>query len=191
MAKHRAVNIQFHARLDELGQFADACRHRYGLHCTVICRSPEYLAEEISIDAKLLPALTAQLDASKNCELMFTLDRPANEVAYNEIEKSNPNALFLKLGAETHGTIGESWLVTAPQMESEVASRCWRKVANDLKKMTKAGAWGENKRTGGRAFYRNHRYTKGAVSAQQDGLELVFSGTTVRSDVLAPPPDKT
>lgn len=69
-----------------------------------------------------------------------------------------------------------------------VPRKCWQAIARDLKKRTCSGAWAENPNTGGRSFYKNHRFTEGARKEQARGVVLAPASGDVRYDVLSDAP---
>jgi len=155
-----SFSIQFHATLNELIDFVAAWMSRFDAHASAI-----YLPFRVeSISAQ---AVSEVLSRPEVRSVMFT-EPPANLSAANENEllDNNTGCLLLDIGRVQERGLEESCLNTMS------ASGTWRKIANDLKRQTSAGAIGAHEITGAVAHYRNRRFTAGARALSEQGTVL-------------------
>lgn len=103
----------------------------------------------------------------------FTLYLPDIPDRSDQIEFSNmnPNRLTMDIGRITEKGLSESWLTTRAQ-DPEVFA-IWKKVANQLRKMTTAGVTTINPNTGESGYERTFRYTVGAKQCEVAGIPIL------------------
>lgn len=184
----KKISIQFHALASECEAFAASWIEDFELYAAVVQYFPAFTAKaNVSVN-KLLSETDEIGDGSYRSIAFGKSVLNLNACSPTEFAQLNPNSLILHLGRED-SCLREAWLTTQLGLEDSNASRTWNKVGRDLKSRTIAGAWAENQNTGGRSFYRNHRYTEGVRMAQKNGLVLrPSSGDIVRLDVISEGP---
>ena len=116
-------------------------------------------------------------------EIAFTLDPPLLPVKGNiEFIDKNPDQLGLQIGRRTKNGLEESTL--SCRTDNPAALEVWRKVADRLKNMTKAGITIVNRQSGDKRFYRSFRYTKGAEALEGNGVEMISPSGPTKQQVF-------
>lgn len=94
-----------------------------------------------------------------------------------EFIMANSDALAVDIGHLTPSGLEQSWL--SARTENVEILPIWRKLAASLKKNTSAGTWAQNVETGGKAYYKNIRYSRGAEALSRNGTKLLTDGPNV------------
>lgn len=165
----KSLLIQFHAESNEIIGFIKSISRELGLTIALIVLRPFKLRpiENLEdVDEILSFGEKADLRiAMKNGELDLEAKSP------NHFLDLNPDCIMLDIGCFTGATLNESSLsFRSDDME---AIRIANKVANKLKKLTKAGAIAVNPDTGAEAMIRTHRYTAGAKRKYDEGVKIL------------------
>ena len=105
-----------------------------------------------------------------------------------EFAEHNPDLLLLNLAKEDDSCLREAWLTTLPGLHDSEASKCWNSISRSFRKQTHSGAWAKNIKTGKSEYYKNHRYTDGAIEAQKLGV-ILASSELVQYDLLKASPE--
>jgi len=157
----KTFSTQFHATLDELGEFVRECLQKYGIYATAMHAFP-FSVEPVS-NEKLYGLM---LDPTVH-EILFT-ESPADLSDKSGLEffDRNPGSLILRIGRLVPRGLEESSLGTLQ------STSLWKKIATDLKRRAPAGVIGTDEETGASVLYRDHRVTAGAKALSEQGIPL-------------------
>lgn len=158
------IAFQLHGLPQELIGFAEACAFEYSLFSVAIVLHPEFEATRL-VDYRSLR------DAGRIDRICLSITEPdfSAEGAL-EFSRNNPDCLTLSIGE--HGKEGLVESGISALTDKKDAIKIWRKIAGKLRARTSAGAWVVNPHTNFREFYKNHRYTKAAKKAADEGLTM-------------------
>lgn len=157
--------IQFHATLDELRVFAAVVAARFPIFVTAF-RSQPFDANRVTVDE-----LEAVLSDVKVKKLAFTLEEARLPAAIEgEFLDLNPNALLLRIGRLSREGLEES-ILSARSVEA-APFVTWKRVAQELRKITRTGAVAVNPVTGESSPAKDLRFTKGARQLFDEGVTL-------------------
>ncbi|MEZ4300426.1 MAG: hypothetical protein R3B70_36110 [Polyangiaceae bacterium] len=154
-----SFSIELHATVDELISFVK----RWMSHPHVFAATVQYHPFEVSLLG--VNEVEVALHREGVRRILFSeqaIDCTAE--GNNQLLDKNPGALVLDVGRVVPEGMNESRLSTT------CASATWRRIANDLKRSTRAGVIGTHEGSGASAVYRNHRYTGGAADAASNGV---------------------
>lgn len=176
------ISIQFYALPEELIGIIEKWKKEFDFHLVVMTLFPETATFEINSfeDGKRLPIKLEDIFS-----VFLGLKTPLLDVKnkYNFIEK-NPDFVFLDLGKLGAKGLEESWF--AGKTDNVELLAVWKKLARQLKKITKAGLWATNIDLSGKVFYRDFRYTTSACKLSQDGVKLLSQGSFIYFSVDEP-----
>lgn len=153
-------SIQFHAVLDDLVDLV-----RVGLRMEGVSALAVRIPFEVEPLTHENVVTTLALESVRS---VVFLQAPAalGAATLNQLLDQNPNNLTLDIGRLHARGLEESCLSTMDSTPS------WKRVADELKRRTRAGAWGTHETTGATAQYRNHRFTPAAVAMANQGIAL-------------------
>lgn len=163
------INIQFHSKRDEIVSFVKECIIEFQIDAVTMRFKPEFKATLIDkakdIDNEFLKGNNIR-------SIFFFLNKPSMPI---ENERSflaeNPGSLFIEIGDQAEKGLNESCL--SAMTDDPTLLKCWKKIANKLKKITFAGAWSINPHTSAKSFFKNHRYTSGAKELEVNGIKML------------------
>jgi hypothetical protein len=167
------IGIQFLAVPEEMEEFFAQCALEFGLHVVKVT-FPPYHAEEIHGDS--LVGLFSYSPKSFNEDVVFTKEPPFRLNTFKDIHREMPDSLRLNIGKSTKDRLEECFL--SARTDDMQAYTVWKKIAKKLKAITSKGAIATNPDTGARGPAKSHRFTKGAIKAHNEGVQLV-TGTGI------------
>lgn len=156
-----SLNVQFHATLGELVEFAEAVLSDPGVEALAVRYNP--------FEVTRLPreSLSTALVDPMVRRLLFTRGRAETTGIGNlELLDANGGALVLDVGREGPTGVSES------RLSASVGRAAWKGPLAELNRRTVAGVIGVNEKTGAMAEYRTHRLTLGAVELARSGIAL-------------------
>ncbi len=129
--------------------------------------------------AEVVPATMAEeLRDAAVCSVALTDGRPTLPASgMLGLLASNPGALVIDIGRVTSKGLTESAL-SARTDNVRLLAR-WRRIANELRKITRTGVTAVNPDTGATAPARNHRFSVGAKALEQQGVPMIALGNGV------------
>jgi len=170
MNMHKLL-LQFHVTPQELAVFlCDLIQQ--GLSVVIMNRvqlSIE-LATKAEIDSNRIQAAT---------QIGILQRRPETSCqSWEKFLEDHHEALFLKVGKLENNVLAQSWL--SSQSASEAVIQRWKKISNILRNRTAAGVWVTNPATKATAFYKQFRFSQGALALYDSGCRMVpAAGTNV------------
>lgn len=162
------INIQFHSKDSEIIAFIKECISEFQLYAVSMRFKPEFTAELVdAVD------INDEFFKENNIEsIYFLLNKPSMPIKNERSFLSeNPGSLSIEIGNQTEKGLNESCL--SVMTDDQDLLKCWRKIANKLKKITFAGAWSVNPHTSAKSFFKNHRYTSGAKELEVNGIKML------------------
>lgn len=111
------------------------------------------------------------------------------DLTRHQIFEEAHSAILVNVGAHTDGTLTESQIVTRTFNDS--IQKNYLRIQRKLRRLMLQGAWVTTRNV--REFYRNLRYTDGAMEFAKKGCVICpfRSDTAPLVDLLAPPPVET
>lgn len=172
--------LQFHAAPQEIAAFlCDVIQQ--GLSVVIMTRVPLSieLVTEADIDPNRLQTVTE----------IGIVRRPLESVpqSWDGFLVDHHDALFLRVGRLENHVLAQSWL--SSQSSSEAVIKRWRKVADVLMKRTTAGVWVTNPATNAGGFYKQFRFTAGALALFDNGYRMAPAAGTNIVHLRAPVSD--
>lgn len=162
----KKIMIQFHAMSEELVEYINSVNSEFGLFMVLMTIRPFDLKEvggEISID---------DLKLDGDVRIIFIKENPNTAASsQNEFYDLNLGSIGLHVGRLTENGLKESALAFMSDDKDKIAIA--NKFASQLKKMTKVGATAVNPFNGAEANIRSHRYTEGAKSMYDQGVNMI------------------
>ncbi len=156
--------VQFYATPHEL---ADFLRELLSLDLTLVTM-------ELSPFLIQLASSKADLEVSrlqKASQVMVFHEPPVTSCEnWNQFLDANRDGLFLWMGRLDQQVLSQSWL--SAQSTSEQVIKRWRKVANILKRRTSAGVWIASLLNKDAGFYKQFRFTEGALKLFDEGCRI-------------------
>ena len=163
------INIQFHSKVNEIIAFVKECIQEFQVYAVTMRFKPEFKATLVDkandIDNEFFKGNNIR-------SIFFLLNKPSMFIK-NERKflSENPGSLFIEIGNQTENGLKESCL--SAMTDDPTLLKCWKKIANKLKKITFAGAWSINPHTSAKYFFKNHRYTSGAKELEVNGIKML------------------
>lgn len=162
----KKIVIQFHASPEELVEYINSVSSELGLVVTMMILKPFKLKE---IEGQLS---VGDLMLDGDIRIIFTKEKPNIAVASpNNFYDLNPGVVHVDIGRLTTENLKESALsfMSDDKEKIDIAN----KLASRLKKITKAGVIAVSSISGAEANVRSHRYTKGAKSMYDLGINML------------------
>lgn len=152
------INYQFYSTQVELIEFAKSVISKYSIFGYCINTSDQ----DVEINS---------FNIGKGCSELIVFSREELICAskIHELEKNNPNALFLEIGKKTNNQLRESWLFCLKTIEDSESLSLWGKILRGLKNELQSGAWVCNSKTELREFRKNIRFSKGVLRHYKEG----------------------
>lgn len=179
MKMHKLL-LQFYAAPEELATFLCDVMQQ-GLCIVMMNRVP--LSIDIATEAEIDPE---RIQAVTQIGILQCPPEMAPN-SWDEFLKDHHEALFLRVGSLRNQVLAQSWL--GAQSSSEAMNKRWQKVANILKKRTIAGVWVTKPGTNVAGFYKQFRFTAGALALFDNGYRMAPPAGTNLVHLRAPLPD--
>lgn len=174
--------IQFYALPEELIPLIEEWKGEFAFRMVVVQLFPEMKAFEIDSfeDVANLP-----IEINNIYSVLLGFAEPVlDEKNRYAFLVKNKEFLTIDLGKLTEKGLEESALLG--ETDDVGLLSVWKKLARQLKKITKAGLWAVNTERGGKGFYKSYRYTEGACKLSQNGVKLLSHGPFVYLSVEEP-----
>jgi hypothetical protein len=162
------ISIQFYATTEEFADWITAWVDESEIAVAAIAYQP------FSVEAAGPCEIRSFLfDTAVRRICMFPAGIPPNLHArsMSEFHDRNEGMLVLDIGRLSEAGLCESCL--ACRTADSVTLAKWRRIASDLKKRTKSGVTGINRRNGVAVFYRSCRFSNGAAELEAAGTPMV------------------
>lgn len=160
--------VQFYATPNEIGEFLTE-KLREGLPI-VLVEQPGLVISIVSSESDLCASRFSKVVQAA----IFREPIRPNFESWSRFLDANPNGLILTVGHLDERVLGESWL--SAQSSSEEVMKEWRKVANKVKRETTAGGWVTDSKNNISVFYKDIRYTGGALKLFDEGFQIAALG---------------
>lgn len=165
------MSVELHALKEELISFVECVAPEFRLFVSVI-RFPPFEIEMIDISD--LRKATADPRASRlaltTSQLALPEEMPPRPLQ-TRFWEHNPNRMIIHLGKITNRGLQESRL-TARTYDPLILDT-WRQIVLKLRSQTKTGAFAVNPETGVSSKLKTHRFTKGALELQEQGVAML------------------
>lgn len=156
----RQINMQFHAKRNEIVNFLRNIVQQYNLKAYGITIFPEYEAKEIFLSDREKYENFREIIV---CKSWIDI---CNREQYNEYLNEKRGDLIILLGEDDETELVESCMGA---LSIDNIDTLWKKVITQFKKGLLKGAYVVN-RSGGSGYYPNHWYTIGAKDAYERGV---------------------
>ena len=172
-----SLQTQFHAQPDELLVFCYNSARKYDLQCCILAGHPSTPVIINSFEQLLLLYRDFISSASKFDFRFLILQNSLGlqGTNNNNFGEKHPDTIWITIGQLNDCGLEESHFSFVS--DNEITYKTAKKISNDLKKITYAGATASNKH--GSAFYRTHRYTEKAKQLNLDGYVMRSLGSAV------------
>lgn len=163
MKMHKLLT-QFYATPSEVGELLKQFI-RQGL-VVVAMRNTPFLISVASAEEELTEGYVNQAD-----QIGVFHGRPDLDVeSLSQFADRNSEGLFIKPGRLGQVTLGQSWL--SAQSANPQVIKAWRKIAKVLNDRTLSGVWVVNPSTQAGGFYKQFRFTEGALKLFDEGYRM-------------------
>lgn len=165
----KSVLIQFHSTVEELVGFIQSIGSDLGLVMVLMILKP-FRVEVVSGELDLMKIKEALRESDVRL-LLLNKDARMGATTPDEFLRQNPGSIEFDVGSDTGVTLHESAL--SFMSDDENAYAVAKKIASELKKITKAGVVAVNPDSGAEAKIRTHRYTQGAKLRCDQGVKIL------------------